>query len=534
MDAKWPFMLIAFGLIFALGLTISSLERSSVMRNWDKRRCELPVTMASMFFKPDWDPRSKSQFAKDNFDFCMGQYVENFMKILMAPINALFGKHANLAGSAVDMMNTMRNLAKTLMNTFMGFLDTYFRKFNASIYEMSRVIQYLRMAMRRANAMVIGMLYTGLTMFRGLLNTIQFVIKVILIICGIMLAIIIILIFVLFPFIPMILTVLGAIVATVLALVMVISGEVGSKASADKSGFCFSGWTMIATVDKDGKEVSKPVSELKIGDELAKGCGKITAIIQMDGTEIPLYHLNGIMVSGSHLVKGEDGVWKSVSQDKRAIETRVESLILYCFNTTTHNIPVYSDKNEIIIFRDWEEIEDDDEEGQYEWNYIVLKMLNKFSNYNTWKDSIKIATNIPLMSSKTKIKTQSGFVEIGDMFIGLKYVLDSKGEKHKILGIVRGEVEEINASKASERGVWNTELYELENGVWIKSKSTIAPGNDKIEGMTIITESGEFIIWDEVEKKERIVRDFTEVGYKTIHETYPFVASRLRTTANTL
>ena len=47
--------------------------------------------------------------------------------------------------------------------------------------------------------------------------------------------------------------------------------------------------------------------------------------------------------------------------------------------------------------------------------------------------------------------------------------------------------------------------------------------------MTIITESGEFIIWDEIEKKERVVRDFTEVGYKTIHETYPFVASRLRT-----
>ena len=69
----------------------------------------------------------------------------------------------------------------------------------------------------------------------------------------------------------------------------------------------------------------------------------------------------------------------------------------------------------------------------------------------------------------------------------------------------------------------------MDNGVWIKGKSTVVPGNDTIQGMTIITETGEFIIWDEVEKKERIIRDFTEVGYKTIHETYPFVASRLRT-----
>jgi hypothetical protein len=522
-------MLIAFGLVFALGLTIASLERTGVMNNWDKRRCELPVTMAARFFKPDWDPRSKADFAKDNFDFCMKTYIDKFMALLMAPINAIFGKHANLAGDALNMVNTIRKIAASMFNALLGFLDTYYRKFNASVYEMSRVIQYLRMAMRRANAVVVSMLYSGITMFRGLLNTIQFIIKVILIICGILLAIIIILIFVLFPFIPMILAVLGAIVATVLAMVMVISGEVGSEASSDKSGFCFSNWTMVATVDKEGKEVPKPVSELKIGDELAQGCGKITAIIQMDGTEISLFHLNGIMVSGSHLVQGQDGKWKSVSQDERAFETKVESSVLYCFNTTTHKIPVYNDKKEVILFRDWEEIADDDEKGQYEWNYIVLKMLNKLSNYNLWKDSLKLTTNIPLMSAKTKVKTQAGFIPLESMFIGLKYVIDSKGNKHKVLGIVRGEIEEVDYDKMTKLGVWNTELYEYVNDIWIKSESTIISGNNKIEGMTIITESGEFIIWDEVEKRERVVRDFTEVGYKTIHETYPFVASRLRT-----
>jgi predicted phosphohydrolase len=66
-------------------------------------------------------------------------------------------------------------------------------------------------------------------MFRGLLNTIQFVIKVILIICGIMLGIIIILIFVLFPFIPLIMATLGAIITTVLALTMVISGDIAES-----------------------------------------------------------------------------------------------------------------------------------------------------------------------------------------------------------------------------------------------------------------------------------------------------------------
>ena len=527
-------MLITFGLIFALGLTLSKLERTSVMNNWDKRRCDLPVIMAAAFFKPEDDPRTGTDYAKDNFNFCMNSFIDKFMTLFMAPINSLLGKHMNLAASTGDAVNVVRDIAQKLYNTLLGFLDQYMRRFNASVFEMSRVMQFLRMAMRRANGMVMSMLYSGITLFRGMLNTIQFVIKVILIICGILLAIIIILIFILFPFIPMILAVLGAIVATVLALIMIMSGAIASEADSKKSGFCFSSWTWIATVDKNGNEVPKPVSEIKIGDELANGCGKVTAVIQMDGEDIPLHYLKGIIVSGSHLVQGEDGEWKSVAEDKRAVETRITSSVLYCFNTTSHKIPVYNDKKtEIVMFRDWEEIADDDKEGQYEWNYMILKMLNQLSNYNSWKDSLKLTENIPLLSSNIKVKTQAGFLPLDSMFIGLKYVLDSKGNKQKVLGIVRGEVEG-DVEKMGGAGVWNTELYELQNGVWIKSATKVVPGNDKLEGMTIITESGEFVIWDELEQRERVIRDFTEIGYKTIHETYPFVASRLRTTTQTV
>lgn len=530
MDAKWPFILIAFGLVFALGLTIASLERTGVMNNWDKRRCDLPVAMTARFFKPDSDPRTKSEFSNDNFDFCMKQYINKFMTLLMTPINALFGKHANLAGDAIGMVNTIRNIASSMFNALLGFLDTYYRKFNASVYEISRVMQYLRMAMRRANAVVISMLYTGITMFRGLLNTIQFIIKVVLIICGIMIAIIIILFFVLFPFIPIILSALGAIITTVLSLAMVMGGEVSAQASHDKGGFCFSGRTIIATVDKNGNEVQKPVSDIKIGDNLADDCGKVTTIIEMDGKDIPLYNLKGILVSGSHLVKGTDGEWKSVSNDERAFQTDIESSILYCFNTTTHNIPVFTDsKSEIIHFRDWEEIADDDQKGQYEWNYIVLKMLNKLSNYESWKDSLTLTTTIPLISSNTKIKYDCGFIELEKLTIGINSILDSKGERQMVLGVVKGEVENVDLERIEKEGIWNTELFEKVDDVWIKSKSKLMHGNDNITGMTIITESGEFIIWDEKEQRERVVRDFTEVGYKTIYETYPFVASRLRT-----
>ena len=108
--------------------------------------------------------------------------------------------------------------------------------------------------------------------------------------------------------------------------------------------------------------------------------------------------------------------------------------------------------------------------------------------------------------------------------------LTRDGQEQEILGVVSAEIDGIE----DDNGLWNTELYECVNGVWIKGLSTVKESIESKEiiisacGMTLITESGEFIIWDEIEQKEKIVRDFTEIGYKEIHKTYSLVSSRLR------
>jgi hypothetical protein len=538
MESKWPFILITFGLVFVLGLTIAGLERTGVMNNWESRRCDFPVMMAAMFFKPELDPRGSTRFAQDNFNFCMKSYIDKFMNLLMTPINILFGKQVNIVGSAVDIINTVRKLAATMYAEFSKYLTKFFGEFNRSVYEISRIIQYLRMAMQRANAMTMSMLYAGITMFRGMINTLQFIIKVILVICGIMLAIIIILIFVLFPFIPMILAVLGAIVATVLSMTMIMSGSLANEASSDQRGFCFSETSKII-VKENGTEKTKSVKDIKIGDELGNNCGKVTATILMSGKDVELYSINGIIVSGSHLVLGTDMLWKCVSTDKRAKKVDNTSNILYCFNTTTHNIPVFSTElqeiNNPIMFRDWEEFDNNDQLGEYTWTYTILKMLNNNSNYNKWKDGLKLNMNMPLMGKNVKIKTNMGFVEISAISSLWSpnmsmCCLTRDNEEQDILGVVSAEIDGIE----DDNGLWNTELYECVNGVWIKGLSTVKESTESKEiiisacGMTLITESGEFIIWDEIEQKEKIVRDFTEIGYKEIHKTYSLVSSRLR------
>jgi hypothetical protein len=293
---------------------------------------------------------------------------------------------------------------------------------------------------------------------------------------------------------------------------LVVASMAGT-ASSNMDVFCFSKNTKVMS------NGPKNVSEVKLGDTL-DNCGEVTAIIETIGNNAQLFDLEGVEVSGSHLVQSGDK-YIEVANDPRSKKIEKKSDILYCFNTTSNKIPVYTPEK-TIIFRDWEEISEDDETGQYLWNYMILKRLNKSANYTKWKDSMSSST-IPLMNRK--VKTIKGFVNISEIKL-LDKVLDRNGKEQSVLGIIRGFTSGFTTGFTTgfTESEWNNELYELKDSVWIKGKSTLEKSSKKIEGRTLITETGEFIILDKVEK---LVRDFTEIGSDSIEETYPFVASRL-------
>jgi hypothetical protein len=246
----------------------------------------------------------------------------------------------------------------------------------------------------------------------------------------------------------MILAVLGAIVTAVLSLTMVISGDIANEAQSDKGGFCFARDTKVCVKDCNGNIVLKSVQDIQIGDVLGDNCGEITATIIMDGKGIELYDVHGILVSGSHLIFGTDGIWKSVSEDERAYKTHKISNKLYCFNTTTNKLPIYSSKlHQHIMFRDWEEIDDD--KSQYLWNYTILNMLNKGLHYDKWKDSLNAYSEIPLVGSKIKIKTSSGFVEIGQVGVN-DIIVNSEGKEQSILGVIDARIDGV----AIDSDIW--------------------------------------------------------------------------------
>jgi hypothetical protein len=133
---------------------------------------------------------------------------------------------------------------------------------------------------------------------------------------------------------------------------------------------------------------------------------------------------------------------------------------------------------------------------------------------------------MPLMSANTQVKTTKGYVSLSHLTIDSHHCLvDRQGRPQRVVGKVRGEA---TTHKGVIREQWTTDMFELDKGGWKKGTGTLPLGADTVQGENVMTETGELVIWDSVEKREKVIRDFTDIGYTTIHETYPLVASRLR------
>jgi hypothetical protein len=515
----WPFLVVTIGLFAIAGYMVANTERAVIMQNWPQTRCSVPVLFAASFFKPDSDARSSGQFAMDNFEFCMKAVVHDVMEVVMAPLFAVFGKHVSMAEMMTDLMNGVRKIMATIYEAFLSFIDPFLKRYNATVGQINIITQHLRMSFHRINAMMMGMLFSGLSIIRGFQNMIDFVIKVVMIIVGIMVALIIILFFVLFPFIPVILSVLAVIVAVAV-------GPVAAAASSSAGAFCFPGTMLVALADG----TACPIKDVKPGQILAGG-GVVEATMMFDGQTTPLFVLDGIQVSGSHRVRHGLLGWPLVKDDPRARPISQRFDVLYCMTTSTRKIPMYSaEHNKVMWFRDWEELEAEDEEGELLWNQLVLKILNgtPISPYTTGMlDEHLLGPDVQVLTPGGRRRLAD--IQYGDEVISEDYTLC------KVNGIVEGTMPagtdvDADAGADADVGVWWSGCLVRRSlvGSWerIASADTASADLQKA-GRHLMTTTGSFLILAPDTHKLTAVRDYTEVGDR-LPLTYSFIESRIR------
>jgi hypothetical protein len=187
---------------------------------------------------------------------------------------------------------------------------------------------------------------------------------------------------------------------------------------------------------------------------------------------------------------------------------------LYCLNTSNRLIPIVNETGATVLFRDWEEIAEDDEKGQQGWAQMVASMIGSMRP-TTDQDTFC------LMDPRIKIPTPNGPKSLEEMQIGDKIEL-SYNRSTRVIGIVEGLV--IGQATSD----WLSGCIEKKytpTGLIHHRLTTLQHSTDFIKGKHLITDSGLLVV--HINGSVRQLRDFTEVGIDRIHETYPFVARRL-------
>jgi len=513
-----PIILLLIGVVFlliiGLGVLLGSLDIQNIKAEWAKRRCDPTVMFSGFMYKPSSDPRSASAFATDNFNYCMRKNVKDVFDTLLAPALGVFSQQMSAANTTGDVFNSIRNQLGNQFRSFSSIFDSFFETYKRAALQLSRITQLIRAALLKVSAIIVSIVFMGLSLMTSLLNTYDFIIKVVIIILGIIIAMIILLFFALIPFLPVIFTTIAILTAAGMG------GAVGGMAGA----FCLHPATKIILYD--GSKIS--IKNINLGDMLAGDSGRVIGILETD-TIGDLYNVRGVVMSGSHLVE-HNGIYifANTHPDAKPYTTMIPDRLII-LNTEGRSIPTLDKDGNILNVKDWEEIPDDDEEGQLLWEKEVHKLLNPEV---ITPRTLHVAESLGLFSKMTYLfEENSGQIPISCVKRG-DSVLDIDGQFTRVIGIYRGFVY-INNYPTHKfwhtdgvRMLDNNKIWELEPAFGIELCSTPTTETQRMYGYNLVTESGTFGIISENEYLLG-VRDFTEVGYKNIDKTYEAVQKHL-------
>ena len=551
-----PLVVLVIALTIGLGITAGSVDAKAVKADWANRRCDPLVVAAGFMYKPDSDNRSAAEFGFDNMKFCTEKFVKHTIMEALTPIFAAFGPIVGLAGGVNKIFNGLRQMLHSMYMSFLQIIEKFYKIFERYILQASRVTQQLRSAFMKINASLVASVYMSISMLVAGYNSFKFIVLVTKIILGVISGLAFVLMFVLAPFGALIAAVTG-IISTAINVVIareMPDGFEGTQYSTSDA-FCFGADTKIKL--NDG--TVKPISELNAGEHLGDGCGQVQGMLTFDGSNVPLYSYQGVIVSGEHLVF-EEGAWKRVEDSKVSVSVETKVATLFCPITTSHKVPVVG-SHQTIMFADWEEM---DEESISVWDEAVCKILhveNPSHSEIAYKPQCAAVGELTTSQSEIAYKPHCGAVgelttshseiaykphcgavgELGgdvyvmsatngrtairDIQIG-DYIdcINKKGliDTTRVLGIYKGDATTLKTSSSIGHGVWKSNA----EGKWYKEDIHTYPGY-KCIGYHLITDSGTFLI--SAANKMFHIRDFTEVGLDQLPFLTPKVIAKLNT-----
>lgn len=506
----WYFILLTLALFLGFARIVVGFEAQAIMSQWAKYRCMPSVMFWASLFKPVGEPRSDMEFTTNNFSFCSAEIAKGVLVSALKPIMDIVVKMIETSISSLSYVMNLRSLSSTLFHGLERIFDVFGRRFNLTVHELRKSFLKQFNILQKAEAIATSSVFAGLSMISGIMNAFRLMIIISIVILVILVILVIFLFYLLSPVMGLIILALSIIGGTAFA------GATGGMSDAFT---CFAPDTSV--IMRNG--TTKPISSIVVGDELADGA-TVTATLKFAATASTMYEVDGIVVSGSHIIyKGASASFVSDSPD--ASPSSAAPSAIYCLNTTTRRISV-AGLTRTHVFADWEEL---DGEDMAAWSTTVSKLLNGSACRSTSSDDI--LNSETGLGPTVKVATPTCEKTAAELVLGDK-ILDVDGSFTTIIGVGRVHPSEIRSygtlsSSEGNATAISGATWVLDNdGLWKQAAliSRWVPLMPPVSSTVVIfTSSGTFQIGDGI-----WCRDFSDVGLSNIDKTYDFTLSRLR------
>uniref|UniRef100_A0A6C0KX85 Vint domain-containing protein n=1 Tax=viral metagenome TaxID=1070528 RepID=A0A6C0KX85_9ZZZZ len=323
--------------------------------DWVNQRCRASVIPFAGIINPP-EGSTATEFTLDNFTYCVQNITTDIAGIAVAPLTYLMSTINAFFEELRQAFQYIRNLIDSLRQKFASISEEVLGRISNVVFTFFPVIIKIKDALEQSKGVMVSCIYTSLGSYYTLQSLLGAVVQIVVIVL-IALAVLIVISWLTLQFYIAIPGTIGfGIVAAFLTVILVFCVDVlhikvPGMPSPPKKPSCFDGNTLLKIENGEYKKIK----DIEVGDVLEED-GLVTAKMKLDATDIDMYSLFGIIVSGTHKLK-INNKWIYVREHIDAEKITYKEEIIYCLNTESKEIKINAPNiNELINFIDWDEI----------------------------------------------------------------------------------------------------------------------------------------------------------------------------------
>jgi len=341
------FIIITIAVFLVYSYCAIMLNIQPIKDDWANKRCNPKVIpFAGFINKPP--NKSITEFTQENFSYCLQNILKSITGDAVQPLTYVTNVLQNLYLKFSNEIQSIRNLLSNIRGNMGNITKEIMGRAINFVVPLQQTIVGIKDMFGKIQGVLSAALFTSLGSYYALKSLLGSIVEFVIIILT-ALAVLIASLWILpftWPFAAANTTIFVAIAIPLAIIVTFLTQVMGIRTSRIPELRCFDENTDLEL--KDGKIIN--IKLANIGDELHDG-SVVTAKMKVDASNLEMYTLNDVTVSGCHIVK-YDNKWLDVSEHpmSKKLDDYTKSYV-YCINTTNKTINIKG-----TIFSDWDEV----------------------------------------------------------------------------------------------------------------------------------------------------------------------------------